>query len=49
VYSWGNNSKGQLGLGQGADHVFNPTLVASLAGVPLAGLTCGGNFLLSYF
>ena len=43
LYTWGNNSKGQLGLGRNNDMVFSPTLVESLAGVPLAGLACGGN------
>ena len=43
LYTWGNNSKGQLGLGRSSDMVYSPTLVESLAGIPLAGLTCGGN------
>merc|ERR1719278_1699662 len=43
LYTWGNNSKGQLGLGRNSDMVFSPTLVESLAGVPVAGVACGGN------
>ena len=43
LYTWGANSKGQLGLGSTSDMVFSPTLVHSLAGVPLAGVACGGN------
>ena len=43
LYTWGANSKGQLGLGTSSDMVFSPTLVSSLAGVPLAGVACGGN------
>ena len=43
LYTWGNNSKGQLGLGRNNDMVFSPTLVESLAGVPLAGVAAGGN------
>ena len=43
LYTWGSNSKGQLGLGPSVDHVFVPTLVESIVGVPLAGLTCGGE------
>jgi len=43
LYTWGSNSKGQLGLGAEASRVFSPTLVETLAGVPLAGVVCGGN------
>ena len=43
LYTWGNNSRGQLGLGRTSDMVFTPTLVESLAGLPLAGICCGGN------
>jgi len=43
LYTWGNNAKGQLGLGKNTDMVFSPTLVESLASVPLAGVACGGN------
>ena len=43
LYTWGNNSKGQLGLGRNSDMVFSPSLVESLAGVPVAGVACGGN------
>ena len=59
LYTWGSNSKGQLGLGrQAGDLVFrssgmtrlecycvpcSPARVESLVGIPLAGLTCGGN------
>ena len=43
LYTWGNNSKGQLGLGRNSDMVFSPSLVESLTGVPVAGVTCGGN------
>lgn len=43
LYTWGSNSKGQLGLGRNTDMVFSPTLVESLSSVPLAGVACGGN------
>eukprot|EP00092_Neocalanus_flemingeri_P033110 GFUD01036005.1.p1 GENE.GFUD01036005.1~~GFUD01036005.1.p1 ORF type:complete len:1046 (+),score=311.60 GFUD01036005.1:157-3294(+) len=43
LYTWGANAKGQLGLGRDTDMVFSPTLVESLASVPLAGVACGGN------
>ena len=43
LFTWGSNSKGQLGLGNKFDMVFSPTLVDCLAGVPLAGLACGAN------
>jgi alpha-tubulin suppressor-like RCC1 family protein len=41
LFTWGSNSKGQLGLGAKYDLVFSPTLVDCLAGVPLAGFACG--------
>ena len=47
LYTWGNNTRGQLGLGRTSDMVFSPSLVESLAGVPLAGLCCGGNHTLA--
>ena len=47
LYTWGNNSRGQLGLGRNSDMVFSPSLVESLAGVPLAGVCCGGNHTLA--
>lgn len=43
LYTWGSNREGQLGLGRSSDMVFSPTLVESLAGIPLAGVACGGN------
>merc|ERR1719495_465174 len=43
LYTWGANAKGQLGLGKNTDMVFSPTLVESLASVPLAGVACGGD------
>jgi len=43
LFSWGSNSFGQLGLGTSTDREVKPTLVASLAGIPLAFIACGGN------
>ena len=49
VYTWGGHGKGQLGVGQpaassqAAAMVFSPVAVDSLAGIPLAGLVCGGH------
>lgn len=43
LYSFGSNIHGQLGLGFDCEKVSKPTLVKSLAGVPIAFLTCGGN------
>ena len=43
LFTWGSNSKGQLGLGSQFDKKFSPTLVDCLAGVPLGGLACGAN------
>jgi len=43
LYTWGSNSKGQLGLGKSINSAFTPTLVDTLPGVPLASVVCGGN------
>lgn len=43
LYSWGANGYGQLGLGSVSDKVLTPTLVKSLAGIPIAFITCGAN------
>ena len=41
LYTWGNNSKGQLGLGNN-ESSRAPALVEALDGVPLASAVCGG-------
>jgi E3 ubiquitin-protein ligase HERC4 len=43
LYSFGANLLGQLGLGFDNEKVVKPTLVKSLAGVPISFLSCGGN------
>ncbi|ETN59614.1 hect E3 ubiquitin ligase [Anopheles darlingi] len=43
LYAWGSNAYGQLGLGMTNEKVSTPTLVQSLAGVPIAFIACGGN------
>ncbi|XP_058120620.1 probable E3 ubiquitin-protein ligase HERC4 isoform X2 [Anopheles coustani] len=43
LYAWGSNAYGQLGIGSTSEKVSTPTLVESLAGVPLAFIACGGN------
>uniref|UniRef100_A0A182M4V1 HECT domain-containing protein n=1 Tax=Anopheles culicifacies TaxID=139723 RepID=A0A182M4V1_9DIPT len=43
LYAWGSNSYGQLGIGTTNEKVPIPTLVQSLAGVPIAFIACGGN------
>ncbi|XP_053683215.1 probable E3 ubiquitin-protein ligase HERC4 isoform X2 [Sabethes cyaneus] len=42
LYAWGANGYGQLGLGMTNEKVSTPTLVKSLAGIPIAFITCGG-------
>ncbi|XP_058829831.1 probable E3 ubiquitin-protein ligase HERC4 isoform X2 [Topomyia yanbarensis] len=42
LYSWGANGYGQLGLGTTNEKVPIPTLVKSLAGIPIAFIACGG-------
>ncbi|XP_052871929.1 probable E3 ubiquitin-protein ligase HERC4 isoform X2 [Anopheles cruzii] len=43
LYAWGSNAYGQLGVGTTNEKVAIPTLVVSLAGVPIAFIACGGN------
>ncbi|MEE6507957.1 hypothetical protein FKM82_017786 [Ascaphus truei] len=43
VYSWGQNSTGQLGLGKQIPNQASPQLVKSLKGIPLAQVTAGGS------
>ncbi|XP_021697448.1 probable E3 ubiquitin-protein ligase HERC4 isoform X1 [Aedes aegypti] len=43
LFSWGANGYGQLGLGTTGEKLVTPTLVKSLAGIPIAFIACGGN------
>lgn len=43
IYSFGSNLHGQLGLGFDSEKISKPTLLKSLAGVPISFLSCGGN------
>ncbi|XP_053673272.1 probable E3 ubiquitin-protein ligase HERC4 [Anopheles nili] len=43
LYAWGSNSYGQLGIGTISEKVTVPTLIQSLAGIPIAFIACGGN------
>lgn len=43
LYSWGANQYGQLGFGYTSETVPKPILIASLVGLPVAFITCGGN------
>ncbi|XP_055628123.1 probable E3 ubiquitin-protein ligase HERC4 isoform X2 [Toxorhynchites rutilus septentrionalis] len=43
LYSWGANGYGQLGQGKTNEKIVNPTLIKSLAGIPIAFIACGGN------
>ncbi|KAM4709463.1 putative E3 ubiquitin-protein ligase HERC6 [Discoglossus pictus] len=43
VFSWGQNSAGQLGLGKQIPNQARPQLVTSLKGIPLAQVTAGGS------
>jgi E3 ubiquitin-protein ligase HERC4 len=42
LYSWGCNTYGQLGLGNKTGQL-KPSLITSLAGIPIAFISCGGN------
>lgn len=43
LFSWGQNSHGQLGLGKGVLSQSSPQCVNSLSGIPLAQITTGGT------
>lgn len=49
LYSWGSNDNGQLGLGLKMRIIPFPALVASLTGLPVSLIACGGShsFILS--
>ncbi|XP_062379072.1 probable E3 ubiquitin-protein ligase HERC6 [Sardina pilchardus] len=42
VFSWGQNSHGQLGLGKAVDIQAAPSLVCALLGVPVTQISAGG-------
>ncbi|XP_062902900.1 probable E3 ubiquitin-protein ligase HERC3 isoform X1 [Mobula hypostoma] len=43
LFSWGQNSHGQLGLGKGFPSQSSPQCVKSLSGIPLAQVATGGT------
>lgn len=43
LFTWGQNSSGQLGLGKGEPSKLFPQLLKSLAGIPLAKIMAGGD------
>uniref|UniRef100_A0A8C5ECY0 HECT domain-containing protein n=1 Tax=Gouania willdenowi TaxID=441366 RepID=A0A8C5ECY0_GOUWI len=43
LFTWGQNSSGQLGLGKGEPSKLFPQPLKSLAGIPLAQITAGGD------
>ena len=43
LFTWGQNTNGQLGLGKGEPSKLSPYPLKSLAGVPLAQITAGGD------
>uniref|UniRef100_A0A3Q3WFA5 HECT domain-containing protein n=1 Tax=Mola mola TaxID=94237 RepID=A0A3Q3WFA5_MOLML len=43
LFTWGKNSSGQLGLGKGEPSKLFPQPLNSLAGIPLAKITAGGD------
>uniref|UniRef100_A0A4W3I9P5 HECT and RLD domain containing E3 ubiquitin protein ligase 3 n=1 Tax=Callorhinchus milii TaxID=7868 RepID=A0A4W3I9P5_CALMI len=42
LFAWGQNTHGQLGLGQGISSQSNPQCLKTLVGIPLAQITAGG-------
>uniref|UniRef100_A0A668A2U7 HECT and RLD domain containing E3 ubiquitin protein ligase 3 n=1 Tax=Myripristis murdjan TaxID=586833 RepID=A0A668A2U7_9TELE len=43
LFTWGQNSSGQLGLGKGEPSTLSPQPLKSLSGIPLAQITAGGD------
>lgn len=43
LFTWGQNTSGQLGLGKGEPSKLSPHPLKSLAGIPLAKITAGGD------
>jgi E3 ubiquitin-protein ligase HERC4 len=43
LYSFGSNSYGQLGLGCETAKENKPRLIASIQGIPISQIVCGGN------
>lgn len=43
LFTWGQNTNGQLGLGKGESSKLFPQPLKSLAGIPLAKITAGGD------
>lgn len=41
VYAWGSNNYGQLGIGHICEKISKPSLVNSIAGIPIAFIACG--------
>ncbi|KAI4884474.1 hypothetical protein NFI96_014102 [Prochilodus magdalenae] len=43
LFTWGQNFKGQLGLGKGKPSLLSPQPIKSLCGIPLAQISAGGH------
>ncbi|XP_063074747.1 probable E3 ubiquitin-protein ligase HERC3 isoform X2 [Engraulis encrasicolus] len=43
LFTWGQNSNGQLGLGKGEPSTLSPQPLKSLAGIPLSQISAGGD------
>ncbi|KAL6487855.1 hypothetical protein MHYP_G00044810 [Metynnis hypsauchen] len=43
LFTWGQNSSGQLGLGKGEPSSLSPQPLKSLGGIPLAQISAGGD------
>uniref|UniRef100_A0A8C7XJN8 RCC1-like domain-containing protein n=1 Tax=Oryzias sinensis TaxID=183150 RepID=A0A8C7XJN8_9TELE len=43
VYTWGQNSRGQLGLGKKGRSISSPQCIRSLSGMPLVQVSAGGE------
>lgn len=42
LYAWGSNKEGQLGISEDMSIERKPTIISSLAAVPIAFIACGG-------
>lgn len=47
LLTWGQNGRGQLGIGEGREDHFMPQVVSAVAGRRILNLACGGNYTLA--
>ena len=48
IWAWGQNERGQCGLGEGVERVDTPTEILSLNGCEVLGIACGSTHTLAF-